>query len=176
MEEAIEDLKRASKRREDDNHRIADDVKALQGLIPKAMKTQEENNDARLRELSTELRSLKTLVANRMGGGSPAPAPAAAAAAAKPAEINGANMFGSQGTVGTGVNTDAMTDGKATPKTETATPATSTPATRSSTPSSYPSYAQYPGSRGGIPAWQLAASKKAEAPAEAPKEEQPAST
>lgn len=144
-------MKSNSRRREDDLRRIADDVKAFQGMIPRAMKAQEESNDARLRELNAELVSLKKLVAGRLGGAD------ASTSQAMPttngSSTNGANMFGVDGTVGTGVDMSAV-------KTETNGGANSS--TRSATASPFPSF----GTRGGIPAWQMAASKKAE-----PKEE-----
>ena len=63
-------LKTASKRQEDENRRIADEVKGLRDLIPKALEGQKETTDGRLKELGGELRSLKMLVGNRVGGGS----------------------------------------------------------------------------------------------------------
>lgn len=70
VEDVISELKLASKRQEDENRRIADDVKGLRDLIPKALEGQKETTDGRLKELGGELRSLKMLVGNRVGGGS----------------------------------------------------------------------------------------------------------
>ena len=66
----------------------------LQSMLPKAMKAQEENSDARLKELNAELKSLKTLIANRMGGGVPTSKPEGGNAAAA---TNGAASYGEQG-------------------------------------------------------------------------------
>lgn len=71
MESVLASLKESSKRQGDDNRRIEDDVRGLRDLIPKAMDAQKESTDIRLKELSTELKSLKTLVGNRMGTGAP---------------------------------------------------------------------------------------------------------
>ena len=149
LEETMQEMKNSSRRRDDDNRRIVDDVKALQDLIPKAIKAQGENNDNRMKELNAELRSLKTLVSNRMGGPAAMPAPVAAMPATSP----GANMFGSQGTVGTRVDMDEL-------KTSESNAGSRSSAANFGSKQTFPSYG---GSRGGIPAWQLAAAKKADA-------------
>lgn len=67
------DLKNASRRRDDDTRRIQDEVKALQSAIPRSLEGAREGNESRLRELSNELRSLKTLLGHRLSGsGTPA--------------------------------------------------------------------------------------------------------
>ena len=146
LEETMQEMKNSSRRRDDDNRRIVDDVKALQDLIPKAIKAQGENNDNRMKELNAELRSLKTLVSNRMGGVAAMPTPIAAT-------VPGANMFGSQGTVGTGIDMDEL-------KTTESSAGSRSSAANSGSKQTFPSYGE---SRGGIPAWQLAAAKKADA-------------
>ncbi|KAI9803032.1 MAG: hypothetical protein M1825_002267 [Sarcosagium campestre] len=67
VEEVIAELKSSSRRREEDGRRLGDEVRGLKELIPRALETQKESNDGRLRDLNTELKSLKTLVGNRMG-------------------------------------------------------------------------------------------------------------
>jgi peroxin-14 len=69
VENVISELKTASKRREDESRRISDEVRGLKDLIPKAMEGQKETTDSRLRELNTELKSLKTLMGQRMNPG-----------------------------------------------------------------------------------------------------------
>ena len=162
-------MKVSSRRRDEDSRRINDEVRGLHALVPKALKSQEEATDTRLRELNTELRSLKTLISNRMSGqGVPqtgVPRSAASSAAAAGAPVNGANMFGAQGTASTnsdlkpgvipmseirnaeGAASPAPTDGAATAQPE-----------RSATASPMGRFGQ----RGGIPAWQMAAKKKEE--------------
>src|SRR5690348_9602471 len=68
MESVLASLKESSKRQGEYNRRIEDDVRGLRDLIPKALDDHKETTDNRLKELSTELKSLKTLVGNRMGG------------------------------------------------------------------------------------------------------------
>ncbi|KAL1846076.1 hypothetical protein VTK73DRAFT_358 [Phialemonium thermophilum] len=75
LEAVMSDLKSANRRREDEAQRIRDDVQALKDSIPRAMNTQKDMTDNRLREVNAELKSLKTLITQRMN-------PAAAAAGA----------------------------------------------------------------------------------------------
>ncbi|KAL4928418.1 putative peroxisomal membrane anchor protein (Pex14) [Aspergillus undulatus] len=74
VETLVADLKTTSRRRDDETRRINDEVNALKDAIPKALEGAREGNENRLRELGTELKSLKTLLSNRLGGGaSPSP-------------------------------------------------------------------------------------------------------
>jgi peroxin-14 len=66
VENVVSELKIASRRREEESRRISDEVRGLKDLIPKAMEGQKENTDIRLKELNTELKSLKTLMGQRM--------------------------------------------------------------------------------------------------------------
>ncbi|KAF4629470.1 hypothetical protein G7Y89_g8673 [Cudoniella acicularis] len=66
VESVISELKTASRRREEESRRISDEVRGLKDLIPKAMEGQKETTDTRLRELNTELKSLKTLMGQRL--------------------------------------------------------------------------------------------------------------
>lgn len=66
LETVMTDLKAANRRREDDANRIRDEVQSLKDAIPKALENQKGLTDGRLREINTELTSLKTLVSQRM--------------------------------------------------------------------------------------------------------------
>jgi peroxin-14 len=66
VENVISELKISSRRREEESRRISDEVRGLKDLIPKAMEGQKENTDSRLKELNTELKSLKTLMGQRI--------------------------------------------------------------------------------------------------------------
>ncbi|KAJ4378055.1 peroxisomal membrane protein pex14 [Neocucurbitaria cava] len=167
VESVLASLKESSKRQGDDNRRIEDDVRGLRDLIPKALDAQKESTDNRLRELSTELKSLKTLVGNRMGSGtarpptatpsyygagqsqSPAPTPNVngTPAASTPAPQPTSTPAPSEQTNGTSIN-DAQGSSSA-----------STPSTEKPAPSSFRGL---PGGRAAIPAWQMAAQKKTE--------------
>ncbi|KAG0155074.1 hypothetical protein PDIDSM_647 [Penicillium digitatum] len=73
VENLVVDLKSSSRRRDDETRRISDEVKSLKDAIPKALEGAREGNENRLKELGTELKSLKTLLSNRLGGGGATP-------------------------------------------------------------------------------------------------------
>ncbi|CEJ56495.1 hypothetical protein PMG11_02699 [Penicillium brasilianum] len=73
VENLVTDLKNASRRRDDETRRISDEVKSLKDAIPKALEGAREGNENRLKELGSELKSLKVLLGNRLGGSGAAP-------------------------------------------------------------------------------------------------------
>lgn len=66
LETVINDLKSSNRRREDEAQRIRDDVSNLKDSIPKALDTQKTLTDSRLQEVNSELKSLKTIISQRM--------------------------------------------------------------------------------------------------------------
>ncbi|RMJ25751.1 peroxisomal membrane anchor protein [Aspergillus sp. HF37] len=68
VETVIGDLKSSSRRKEDETRRVSDEVRSLKDSIPKALEGAREGNESRLRELGSELKSLKVLLGNRLGG------------------------------------------------------------------------------------------------------------
>jgi peroxin-14 len=176
VESVLTSLKESSKRQGDDNRRIEDDVRGLRDLIPKAMDAQKESTDNRLRELSTELKSLKTLVGNRMGAGtarppattpsyygqnqnqnqfqSPAPIPSVngTSGTSTPAPQPASTPAPTEQTSGT--STTEVQGGSTTGSTSTSTPTAEKAASSS--------YGRLAGGRAAIPAWQMAAQKKSE--------------
>ncbi|KAF2687410.1 hypothetical protein K458DRAFT_386234 [Lentithecium fluviatile CBS 122367] len=173
MESVLTSLKESSRRQGEDNRRIEDDVRGLRDLIPKAMEAQKEANDARLKELSTELKSLKTLVGNRMGAGTARPPatttpnfygmPQSQASASTP-NINGmaaASASAPQASTPAPAAASELSIGaNATDAQGSSTPAPSTPAPeKAAAPSPYGRLAN---GRAAIPAWQMAAAKKNE--------------
>ena len=124
-------------------------------MVPKAMKAVEDNGDARLRDLSSEVRSLKTLVANRVSGGAsstsgPAPRPLASPA------CNGGQSF--RPSSAQSVNGSRPQS----PSVQADGPQSPTTANTSGVPESgsgSSQYGRFSSSKSGIPAWQMAASK-----------------
>ncbi|KAL9083075.1 MAG: hypothetical protein Q9159_006005 [Coniocarpon cinnabarinum] len=144
FERSVTELKEASHKRDDDTRRLGDDLRQMQDLIPKAMKTQEKNADDRLRDLGQELKSLKTLLANRMG------APAAASSPKPTASTNGASSVSAGSTViANGPTPESSVN--------TGTAPTPEPQQDSANP-----LARFSAGKGGIPSWQMAATKTAE--------------
>ena len=165
MESVLGSLKEASKRQGDDNRRIEDDVRSLRELIPKALDAHKETTDNRLKELGTELKSLKTLVGNRMSAGPIRSTSSSANAYSMPQEST-PNMNGTSsstvaqqpvpavgGPVG-GVSN--ATDGQGSVgAASSATPAVSTPERIQTS-----SYGRLTNGKATIPPWQMAAAKK----------------
>ncbi|KAH9907458.1 peroxisomal membrane anchor protein conserved region-domain-containing protein [Xylariomycetidae sp. FL2044] len=76
LETFMRDTKSASRRQEDETDRLREDMKTLKGAIPKSMTANKEFTDNRLKEITNEVKSLKTLIAQRMAPSStPSPAP-----------------------------------------------------------------------------------------------------
>lgn len=72
LETVISDLKTSNRRREDEAQRVRDDVSNLKTSIPKALDAQKGVADSRLQEVNAELKSLKTIISQRMQQPSPA--------------------------------------------------------------------------------------------------------
>jgi len=157
VETVIGDLKQASKRREDESRRISDEVRALKDLIPKAMDGQKESTDTRLKELNAELKSLKTLMGQRL-------APAQSASNTSFSRTPGTTIPAPTTNAVNGVSTGAApssTDSSGTPKPASVSTATGTEATASlQGRSNSPFGSGIPAGRAAIPAWQMAAAKK----------------
>ena len=167
VESVLASLKESSKRQGDDNRRIEDDVRGLRDLIPKALDAQKEANDNRLKELSTELKSLKTLIGNRMSAPAPAPVPRAPTT-----PYYGSSANGTSTPAATATTQPASTEQPTStpPAASSAMPGgASTGAANGTasapTPAAEPKPVQsWRGSAGraAIPAWQMAAVKKSE--------------
>lgn len=67
IETIVTDLKTANQRREDDSRRMESEIKAMRDSLPRAIDTVKEGSEKQLKELSTELASLKSLMQNRAG-------------------------------------------------------------------------------------------------------------
>lgn len=67
VETVISDLKAANTRREAESRILADQVRGLKDLVPRALEGWKAGGDGKLEDLGAELRSLKKLVGNRVG-------------------------------------------------------------------------------------------------------------
>lgn len=151
VEGVISDLKTASRRREEESRRINDEVRGLKDLIPKAMDGQKETTDTRLRELNAELKSLKTLMGQRMN----------------PAAPSNSTSYGrptGNGAYTPSAPTTSNTNGTASSETVTPRPASVTNGAGNDTVASIQGRTSSPFNTGApgkaaIPAWQMAASK-----------------
>ncbi|KAI1337029.1 peroxisomal membrane anchor protein conserved region-domain-containing protein [Xylariaceae sp. FL0016] len=154
----MRDSKSASRRQDDETERLREDMKNLKGVIPKSMSAHKEFTDSRLKEITTEVKSLKSLITQRMSS-TPAPAASTPSSHLRP------------------------TSGNAAPASPSASPATDASAKENNVEGaktnneivSTPSKQDYISSLGGrsspfggagkasIPAWQMAASKSNDA-------------
>ncbi|KAI6891560.1 hypothetical protein KC348_g19123 [Hortaea werneckii] len=69
VEAVVGRMREANENREAEGRRLAREVESLRDGIPCAIEKERERDEERLKELVAEVRSLKTLVGNRMGGG-----------------------------------------------------------------------------------------------------------
>ena len=148
----IGELKSASRRREEDARRMSDEVRGLKDLIPKAMEGQKETTDSRLRELNNELKSLKTLMGQRLNpqtNSTPTSyGPTGRPSSAQQSTTSAANSS----------NGSSSAD-NATPKTASVSNGGGAEPSTTSGRSS-PFGTGLPAGKAAIPAWQLAASNK----------------
>lgn len=145
VENVIGELKSASKRREEESRRISDEVRGLKDLIPKAMEGQKESTDVRLRELNTELKSLKTLMGQRLN-----PSPSSANTYSRPASTTPAPS--------NAMHVKSATEhalGPSLVNNSNGTEAVASPQARSSSPFGTGA----PSGKAAIPSWQMAAHK-----------------
>lgn len=158
VESVMEDLKYSSRRRDDETRRISEEVRSMKDAIPRALQGAREGNENRLKDLGTEVRSLKVLLGNRLGGGSGASSPV-------PGRAVGASTL-----PGTSRPADELSSASPTPTSNGTAPASigqesQTPTNGvSQQPSALPSAATAPrssplssGKAPAIPAWQMAA-------------------
>ena len=158
VESVVGKMKEANENRELEAKRMAREIEEIKEQIPQSIQKEKETTDGRLKDLGIEMKSLKTLVANRMGGQQPqrnpplsfgsqastgvngisAPTPSAASAVLETNGTDGAN--------------GAVEDGEK-PASPSVLPE------RSSAPSPY---GRMLGGKAQIPSWQLAAKKRSE--------------
>jgi len=161
LETVISDLKSANRRRDDEAQRTRDDLQNIKDSIPRALNNQKEFNDNRLREVNAELKSLKTLISQRLNptatstsvsnylrpaNGNATPTPATPPAGSENADINGLSSVPKPASV-------ADEQPKRPDFTSTAS------GTGRSSP--FGSGMASGGAKASIPAWQLAMSKNA---------------
>jgi peroxin-14 len=174
LESVLSSLKESEKKRDDESKRNADEIRGLRELIPKAMEGQKDATDARLKNLGEELKSLSKLISNRVGTPTPVAAPSpttAAPSAGRTLSSYQANGTSTSTSTETAPSTNGQVLGSSTTQSQpeaSSTPAFSpaeAPASGSASASRSGTPTSRFGSGGGkaaIPAWQMAAAKKAE--------------
>lgn len=150
VENVISELKSASKRREEESRRISDEVRGLKDLIPRAMEGQKESTDNRLRELNTELKSLKTLMGQRLN-----PTPSGTNSYGRPSSTTPAPNMTPSNVINGASSGDTSSPKPASVSNSIGTEAVASIQGRSSSPFNTGA----PSGRAAIPSWQMAAHK-----------------
>ena len=169
VESVIAELKTANTRREEDARRMAEDITRLRDSLPTAIDGVRQGSERQLKELSTELASLKTLMGNRMSGSS-SPAPyvpstsslreKSGSAASQQPSVAPEPAPGSSGNVtGTSPATTIPAYGHTASSAARPVPSTSRSSQFANT-SNYGAGSAASG-KAAIPAWQMAAQNKA---------------
>ncbi|KAL9108323.1 MAG: hypothetical protein Q9227_006922 [Pyrenula ochraceoflavens] len=148
VEGTIAELKIASKRREEENRRISDGVRGLQDDIARAIDNSNGERDKRLKELGGELKSLKLLLVNRLGGQAQADIQGSSTQNPEPAKTEGL-----PDTTQNGPTSAPSSLAHSTPNTSVQSSSTSMP--RRDGPLS--NFGSGSGRAASIPAWQMAA-------------------
>ncbi|KAF2211043.1 hypothetical protein CERZMDRAFT_43997 [Cercospora zeae-maydis SCOH1-5] len=169
VESVISRMKLANDEREQEAKRNARELNELRDLIPRAIEKEKQAQEERLKELGTEMKSLKTLVQNRMRDGGAAPSRttpnfAGSQGHSGPVLGSGAQVNGASTAPAVQEPATNGTNGVSSPVTDTKPSSPYTSAASTST-SSNPYQSRLLGNSGGkaaIPAWQLAAKKKSE--------------
>jgi peroxin-14 len=145
LETTISELKAANKRRDDESQRVRDDVQNLKDSIPRGLNNQRDLTDTRMREVNAELKSLKTLITQRMN---PTATSTSVSSFLRPTASSG-NATPSSPAATPAPAESASAETKDEPK----------PATQGPRASPFNSGMQ---AKASIPAWQMMASKSAE--------------
>lgn len=168
IESIVAELKAANMRREDDARRMESEIKNMKESLPRSIDSVKDASERQLKELSTELASLKLLMGNRIGsstGFSPATQPITRA---QVGTIPG-------GSANTTATTTTSTDSASGAQPAARQPSSygnapqlphsaTTPSVPTASPATRPaSAAPFAGSasKAAIPAWQMAAQNKA---------------
>lgn len=161
VESVIGKMKEANETRELEAKRMARELEDIKEQIPQAIQKDREATDGRLKDLAVEMKSLKTLVSNRMGGGGGGGVASTVPSRTSPSfsshTTNGVHS-GAAGSAPAVQSPEVNTTNGATDDAEK--PASSVLPERPV--SSSPYGGRTLGGKPQIPSWQLAAKKKAE--------------
>ncbi|KAK5169861.1 peroxisomal membrane protein pex14 [Saxophila tyrrhenica] len=170
VESVISKMKEANESREQEAKRWGREMDEVREQIPQAIAKEKEAMDGRLKDLAGEVKSLKTLVANRMGqpqrpsfgpqsgGGMNGVSPSGGSTPMP--EMNGAVNGVPNGAANGGMNGSAVAEEPEKPAAPQQPAAPSPLPERSASASPYSS--RMLGGKAQIPAWQLAAKKRAD--------------
>ncbi|KAI2628819.1 peroxisomal membrane anchor protein conserved region-domain-containing protein [Hypoxylon sp. NC1633] len=179
LETFMGETKSASRRNEDETDRLREEMKGLKGVIPKSMAANKEFTDNRLKEITNEVKSLRSLISQRMSSSN---APSSPAPAQPPPSINAGSNDGylrpTSGNLGAPTASGASSpgidvvakdigDAKQAVRDENSSPQNQGSGSSSSRKQDYLTAlgnraSPFGGSGAKIPSWQLAASGKSD--------------
>ncbi|UJO19997.1 Peroxisomal membrane protein PER10 [Fulvia fulva] len=178
VEGVVTRMKQANEDREQEAKRMAREIGEIRDQIPRAIEKEKEQTELRLKELNTEMKSLKTLVSNRMQGGGAAPGRATPSFSSQSQASS--PITGAPGITGPVNGTPAQSAAVPTPQPASQAPAVQPPtngetngvngsASTSERANSMPNrqsagtpYSRLIGGKAAIPEWQRSAAKKSE--------------
>jgi peroxin-14 len=163
VEAVVAELKMANVRREEDARRMAEDITRLKDSLPTAIDGVKQASERQLKELSTELTSLKTLMSNRMASSSSS-APYLPSASSR--STSQQPSVAPEPTPGSSSNATGSTPAATMPAYGHTTSSAARPVPTTSRTSQFASTSNYgagsaASGKAAIPAWQMAAQKKA---------------
>lgn len=160
VETVLGELKSSSHRRDEETKRISEEVRNIKDGIPKAFEGAREGNEKRLKELGTELRSLKVLLGNRLGSTGGATSAGTITRGISGTSTPGTTRPGDEASAGRSIANGASVGSQLlvpTPSPTVAAPQSApTPTPRDSSASPFSQL----GKPAAIPAWQMAAANK----------------
>ena len=164
VESVIGKMKEANENRESEAKRMAKEMEEIRDSIPQAIQKEKDAMDSRVKDLAVEMKSLKTLVGNRMGQ-SQNQRPLPASHGSQTPTTNGVN--GTSSPVATPGAESNGPNGTSSAPSETndkpATPASSTSSLFNDKPAQGNPYSsRMLSGKAAIPSWQLAAKKRSE--------------
>ena len=173
VESVIGKMKEANENRESEAKRIAKELEEIKESIPQAIQREKEAMDGRVKDLAVEMKSLKTLVSNRMGQTqNQRPVPGSFnSQAAQPPTTNGINGATSPTPLANGPTSPAPVESGA-----NGIPSTANLFPREDKPTQGNPYTSRMLSRkAAIPSWQLHGKKKGDDAAPVKKEDEQSS-
>lgn len=175
VESVIGKMKEANESRESEAKRMAKELEEIRDSIPQAIQREKEAMDGRVKDLAVEMKSLKTLVSNRMGS--------------QPQTQNQRPVPGSFNSQSAQTPSTNGVNGATTPTPQTNGSSSPTPPVENGSsnfqgaanvlskdneakPQNSPYSSRMLSGKAAIPSWQLAAKKRSEEAAQAKKDEE----
>ena len=168
VESVLGKMKAANEERELEAKRMSREMSEIKDQIPRAIEKERSGIDGRLQDLGGEMKSLKTLVANRMQQPQQRMTPSFSSQPSSVSQVNGTSVPSSAApattptpTGGNAAGVDSVNGMGAAPngvESEPEKPASVLP----ERPGSASSYGRTLGGKAAIPSWQLAAKKRSE--------------